>query len=193
MNFDTKIELVAEQALWAGLSKSVHGDSHWRRTFLLAEMIMAETGGHRHIVGYSALMHDIGRLHSDPDRNHGYRGASFAIRIAGNDYANSPLSTNEFYGTMVILGKIAEIVSRHCLPDIPDYLEMQIVHDANILDRVRFNGRDSIDVSRFALPDVSEPLIDAALELLDEEPVAEPVQSKVIQLKREVIIPRGRL
>ena len=191
MNLDAMIEAVAEQAIWPGLLKSKYGDRHWRRTFKLAEMIMEQAGGHNGIVGYAALCHDIGRVSDLQDANHGFRGASIAMRIAAQSYATMPMPQNQFNGTMVILGKIEDIVSRHCLDHEPDYLEMQIVHDANILDRVRFDGVASINPEMFALPDVSIPLIAAAMELLESEPA--PELGTVIQVPNKIIIPKGRM
>lgn len=191
MNLDAMIEAVAEQAIWNGLAGGVYGDSHWRRTFLLAEMIMKRVpGAHNAIVGYAALCHDIGRVNHAADRMHGYRGAAIALRVAGNAYANIALTDNQFHGTMVIMGKIQDIVSRHCV-SAPDYDEFRIVHDANILDRVRFGGRSSIDVKKFALPDISTPLIDAAIELLETQPIAPP--EKIIPIEKKLIIPKGRI
>jgi len=190
MNLDAMVEAVAEQAIWTGLASGVYGDAHWRRTFKLSEMIMKQvTGAHNAIVAYAALCHDIGRVNHANDRMHGYRGAAIALRIVGNTYANMALNDNQLHGTMVIMGKIQDIVSRHCV-SAPDYDEFRIVHDANILDRVRFGGKSSIDVKKFALPDISIPLIDVAIELLEEEPVVEPPQ--VIQAKSKLIIPKGR-
>lgn len=196
MNLDAMIESVAEQAIWPQITKGLYGEGHWRRTFLLAERIMETVGGHNGIVGYAALCHDIGRVNYAQDRNHGYRGASLAMRIAANGYAQSGqaglYSTNEFNGMMVILGKITDIVSRHSLDHRPDYLEFQIVHDANVLDRVRHDGRKSIDVDHFAIPEVSEPLIDYALELLEGAP-EDGDRGKLIQIEKKLVIPKGKI
>jgi len=192
MNLDSMIEAVAEQTIWPKLTDGIYGEGHWRRTFMLAERIMKSTGGHNGIVGYASLCHDIGRVNHERDRQHGYRGASIAIRIAATGYAvTAPtMANNEFYGMMVILGKIADIVSRHSLDHAPDYLEFQVVHDANILDRVRFDGRESIDVNMFAMPEVSEPLIDYAMELLEADPA--PVKKAPIQVSKRLLDAHGR-
>jgi len=60
MNLDVMIEAVAEQAIWSRLAKSKYGDSHWRRTFTLAERIRQEVGGHKHIVGYAWICSEMG-------------------------------------------------------------------------------------------------------------------------------------
>jgi hypothetical protein len=193
MNLSAMIEAVAEQAIWSGLVAGIYGEGHWRRTFKLAEMLMQKTPrAHKHIVGLACLCHDIGRLNHMSDRNHGYRGASIAMRIAANLFAQHPMGGNEFYGAMVTIGKVSDIVSRHCLNHRPDYLEFQIVHDANILDRVRFEGRASIDVKKFSIPKISIPLIDAALELLESEP-EDDEKPGVIQIEKKLIVPKGRM
>jgi len=193
MNLVEMINAVAERAIWAGIVNGIYGIDHWRRTFKLAEAIMKKTGGNKHIVSFAALCHDIGRVNHNRDRNHGYRGASVAIRVAGNIFAANPMSMalpKDFNGTMVVMGKIADIVSRHCLDHRPDYLEMQIVNDANILDRVRFDGKRSIDVSKFAMPEVSKKLIKTALKMLKDDPVPER-KAEIIQVRKKLILPKG--
>jgi len=124
----------------------------------------------RGVVGLGALLHDIGRVHDGKDLDHGFRGAPIAFKVAGNVFASnqSAMATPKgFYGKMAELGKVCDIVARHCLPGPGDYLEMQIVKDADKLDRVRFGGVKSLDVNRLAWPDICVPIIDDAINLYE--------------------------
>ena len=180
MNTDSMIELVVEQALWKGLIAGIHGEAHWLRVFKLTEkiincMVLARKDKlvvNRGVIGLSALLHDIGRVNDGKDPDHGYRGAPVAFRVAGNIMAKGKnqlkLATPKgFHAGMVELGKIADIVTRHCFPGPGDYLEMQIVKDADKLDRVRLNGVEAVDLDRLAL-EASKTLIDEAVRLYDE-------------------------
>ena len=180
MDVESMVELVVEQTLWDGLVGGVHGEKHWLRVFKLADKIIncmtlnikTRLVVNRGVVGLAALLHDVGRIHDGRDYDHGYRGAAIAFKVAGNVFASGKnqldLATpTGFHKKMVELGKIADIVSRHCLPGPGDYLEMQIVKDADKLDRVRFGGKKAVDVNRLALVE-SKSLLDDAVGLYDE-------------------------
>jgi hypothetical protein len=196
MNLNSIIEEIAKQALWDGLADGLYGEKHWRRTFLLADAIAKEVPANKEIIGLAALLHDIGRLNHKQDSFHGYRGAAQALRVTANIFAVDFLGgvlPDDFFGRMVILGKIIDIVNRHCLePHDDDPIELQVVRDANILDRVRFKGRDSIDPQYLALRHVSEGLIDYALEILEDTPEERDAPPKLVTLPgKKLIIPKG--
>lgn len=187
MNTESMIELIVEQAIWDGIAGSSHGEAHWLRVFKLADkminrMALMVKGNNklvvnRGVVGFAALLHDVGRVHDGRDPAHGYRGASTAVRVATTIYASGKnqwdlILPKDFHKKVAELGMIADIVNRHCLKGPGDYLEMQIVKDADKLDRVRFSGKRSVDVDRLAL-DVSRDMVEEAVELYEESRVAE--------------------
>jgi len=186
------IEMVAENVLWEGIKDTMYGESHWRRTFLIADAMCKQLPANREVVGMAALLHDIGRVGVKPDSYHGYRGAGQALRVAGNIMATNPLQNavpKHFYAMMVNIGMITDIVNRHCLESHDDdYLELQVVRDANILDRVRFGGRAMIDVERLSLRHVSEPLIGYAMEILEDTPEERDNAPKLITLPDKKLI-----
>lgn len=183
MNTESMIELVAEQALWESLVSSRYGEAHWLRVFKLTDKIInclmlerkTKLVVNKGIVGLASLLHEIGRIHDGKDPNHGFRGASIAFRVAGNIFATGPnklaLATPKgMQAKLVELGRIADIVNRHCMKGPGDYLEMQIVKDADKLDRVRIKGAASVDVDRLAL-DVSRSLVGEAVRLYEDSKV----------------------
>lgn len=181
MDVESMIEMVVEHALWDKLAEGIHGEKHWLRVFKLADKIMSclmlarktKLVVNKGMVGMAALLHDIGRVNDGADPDHGYRGAPIAFKLAASLMAQGQnkiaLATPKgFYAKMAELGRIADIVSRHCLPGPGDYLEMQIVKDADKLDRVRLGGPDAVDLDQLALP-VSKTLIDTAVKLYEQD------------------------
>jgi hypothetical protein len=126
-------------------------------------MINEKVGGDKVVVTMAALLHDIGRLHDNDDPDHGYRVAP-SLFDAATDLA---------WVDPVEWGKIAHIVFEHCLPGPGDFLEMQIVKDADKLDLFR-NKMGGPDPHRLALDISKNEILHFKNYVLTEE-------SKIIQ------------
>jgi hypothetical protein len=186
MTTESMIELISQHTLWSGLGKSLYGEQHWLRTFKFADLIMKQLMKRKEagtldpeVIGMAALMHDIGRVHDGDDEFHGFRGVATTIRVACTIFAQpsqltialSPgMDIPNIYTVQQKLGRIADIVCRHSEAGPGDYLEMQVVKDANKLDRVRFGGQEHVDASRLAFPDISMGVLGGAFSIVGIDP-----------------------
>ena len=163
------VEIAREHCMNPGLIHYIHGESHWDRTMALAGMIQAH---HREadlgMVLCGACFHDIGRIDDGPDAEHGFRAARAAL-VAANLTAREmpellPASRSEHD---VWKGKLLEIIFHHCDYGPGTFLEMQIVKDADKLDRFRLSPQGP-DPDRLAL-ETSRNLMDTARKLARRE------------------------
>lgn len=148
---------------------SPHGRGHAYRTAILAKAIQLRVGGNVEMVVAAGLLHDVGRIHDKGDPMHGYRGVYYAIQAMMDPvWVNCMLPLN-----MSNKGMVTDIIIHHCEPGPGTFLEMQIVKDADKLDRVRFQGDNELsavlDVDRLHFKDISADMILGAQALLGRE------------------------
>lgn len=158
------------------LAAGGHGVEHWRRTMILAEYIWNLAGhpGLLDVVILGAAMHDMGRRNERQDPDHGWRGVvlacqtmvdmaypmSGASRLFGVDEPPEFPEIRIIPGNPIVLGKVCDIVCRHCLVGPGDWPGLQIVSDADRLELMR-GGHGATDPNRLAL-DVSRQIYDEA-------------------------------
>jgi hypothetical protein len=108
-----------------------------------------------------AAFHDIGRISDGSDPDHGWRAAR-QVLVAANQVALSlpemlPIGRSQ---QDVWKGRLLEIVFHHCEPGHGSFIEMQIVKDADKLERFRLTP-EGPDPERLALA-VSRDMIEDA-------------------------------
>lgn len=148
---------------------SPHGRGHVCRTAILAQAIQLHVGGDLQMIVAAALLHDIGRIDDKGDAMHGYRGVYYAIQAMMD-----PLWVNCVALNMAKKGMVTDIIIHHCEPGPGTFLEMQIVKDADKLDRVRFQGENILvssvlDIQRLHFKEISIGMILEAQDLLRRE------------------------
>lgn len=114
-----------------------HGIDHALRTCDLACKISLAEGGDIDVIRAAALLHDIGRENIFSDPGHGKRGAGIAREILVRIGADWDLE------------KITDIIARHDDPDDGDYLELEIVKDADKLELMRISP-DYLELDRLS-------------------------------------------
>lgn len=158
-------KLIAEQLIrdfepqqsWLMHDSYLHGVDHMARVFILQELICdkLDVQGitvNREAVRWAAMAHDVGRVDDGIDIDHGRRSA---IWIKEN---LSSLMSPE------MLDVVTYIVQWHVPPDRDTpvmTLELQILKDADALDRVRLGDLDI----RYLRTDAAMSLVSVAEDL----------------------------
>lgn len=149
---------------------SAHGVEHHLRTAFLAESIWVlldeedKDPPQQEPIFFAAMTHDMGRTHERTGPGHGVMG-SFRCR----QFVAYLKDIGLFKGSADVIDFSAMIVVQHCRPGPGDYLELQVVRDADKLERMRSGGRANLDASRLC-HQVSKDLIPKALEFIESDP-----------------------
>lgn len=123
---------------WLKFNSHIHNIDHLARTFILQELICEELAKQgkvidREALRYGAMAHDVGRTHDGYDEDHGRASAKWIHDNLADKMSPQTLDTATY------------IVHWHSLPDDAAplmTLELQILKDADGLDRVRLGDLD---------------------------------------------------
>ncbi len=144
---------------WLLHDSSVHGVDHMARVFILQELICdilesQNTAVNREALRWASSTHDIGRINDGLDLDHGTRSA----RWISDNLSN--------YMTPELLDVVTYIVHWHVPSDDKAPVmttELQVLKDADALDRVRLGDLDP----RYLRTDAAMSLIGVAEDLYD--------------------------
>lgn len=147
------------QQSWLAHDSYIHGVDHMARVFILQELIcdQLEVQGiqvNREAVRWAAMAHDVGRVDDGLDLEHGRRSAEW-IR---NDFAKRIPPD--------VLDVVTYIVHWHVPSDSEApvmTIELQVLKDADALDRVRINDLDT----RYLRTDAATSFVPVAEELFN--------------------------
>lgn len=132
-----------------------HSIDHAKNTALFALIISSFINileNERNLLIDGALLHDIGRINDFDDESHGKNGAQIAYNVKKNDdyYTSETLKlllalieghTHEVYDN--------QIIEKYNIKDILTYKKLlQIIKDADIIDRVRLSKQPLIKLER---------------------------------------------
>lgn len=147
------------QSLWLSHDSEIHGIDHMTRVFILQELICdkLEKNGtmvDRDVTRWAAITHDVGRVDDGLDLEHGRRSADWIHK-----HLNEKMSPE-------LMDKVTYTVHWHVPSDDQAPVmttELQVLKDADALDRVRLGDLDPT----FLRTDVAPELIDIAQDLYD--------------------------
>ena len=142
---------------WLLHDSHLHGVGHMMRVFILQELICDELIAkgitvNREATRWAAMAHDVGRVDDGIDREHGFRSAKWI-----KENFSSIMAPN-------LLDTVTYIVHWHVPSDEEAPVmttELQVLKDADALDRVRLNDLDP----RYLRIEVSKSLIGIAEDL----------------------------
>lgn len=142
---------------WLAHDSYIHGVDHMARVFIFQELVCAQLEEHgvkinREAVRWAAMVHDVGRVDDGLDLEHGRRSA---------EWIQNHLSDKISPGVLEVVTYIAQwhVPSDKDAPAMT--LELQVLKDADALDRVRLGDLDV----RYLRTDAARSLVGIAEEL----------------------------
>ena len=147
------------QSTWLAHDSYYHGIGHMSRVLILQELIsnLLEQNGamvNRTALRWAAAAHDVGRVDDGLDLEHGTRSAEWIKRNLADRMTPEELDI----ATYIVHWHTP---SDHLAPDMT--IELQILKDADALDRVRLGDLDPT----YLRTDVAKNLVDTAQQLYD--------------------------
>ena len=126
------------QQAWLAHGSELHGVDHLMRVFILQELICdkLEAAGQkidRQVTRWASIVHDVGRVDDGLDLDHGWRSAAWVKEHLANDMSPE------------MMDAVTYCIHWHVPPDSEAPVmtpELQVLKDADSLDRVRFDGLD---------------------------------------------------
>lgn len=135
-------EIIISENLFMAPS-AMHGVGHTYRVMLLSAILAHALGWEEHCKEaiWAAALHDMQRMTDEEDINHGHRAVTITLPLFVNIMKKEGIADDG-------IRSISFSIEQHCIDielkqTLPYYKTAAILKEADMLDRVRFNGLDT--------------------------------------------------